>query len=145
MIGEDLKRGELRVPEDGPVCWTARGDLAEADAAILAGEATFDGATPPLTAPRAWTMAEIAALATRITGREIRHTVVSDAEWKATKIAAGVPEHYAEMLLGTFRASRRGDFSAVDPVLENLLGREPTPLRDVLAAALDPAPQAHQD
>jgi len=139
MIGEDLKRGELRVPEDGPVCWTARDDLARADAALLAGEATFDGATPPLTASRAWTMSEIAELASQITCREIRHTVVSDAEWKAAKIAAGVPEHYAEMLLGTFRASRWGDFSTVDPTLENLLGCKPTPLRDVLAAALTPA------
>ncbi|MEL7679634.1 NAD(P)H-binding protein [Citromicrobium bathyomarinum] len=144
MIGEDLKRGELRVSEDGPVCWTARDDLARADAALLAGEATFDGATPPLTASRAWTMAEIAELASQITGREVRHTVVSDAEWKAAKIAAGVPEHYAEMLLGTFRASRRGDFSTVDPTLENLLGRKPTPLRDVLATALAPAPQTDQ-
>ncbi|KPM16853.1 NAD(P)H-binding protein [Citromicrobium sp. WPS32] len=144
MIGEDLKRGELRVPEDGPVCWTARDDLARADAALLAGEATFDGATPPLTASRAWTMSEIAELASQITGREIRHTVVSDAEWKAAKVAAGVPEHYAEMLLGTFRASRRGDFSTVDPTLETLLDRKPTPLREVLAAALTPAPPTDQ-
>ena len=141
MIGDDLKTGELRVPEDGPVCWTARNDLAQADAALLAGEATYDGATPPLTASRAWTMAEIAELASQITGREIRHTIVLDAEWKAAKIAGGVPEHYAEMLLGTFRAARRGDFSVVDPALENLLGRKPTPLREVLAAALAPAPQ----
>ena len=145
MIGEDLTRGELRVPEDGPVCWTARDDLAQADAALLAGETTFDGATPPLTASRAWTMAEIAELASQITGREIRHIVVSDAEWKAAKVAAGVPEHYAEMLLGTFRASRRGDFSTVDPTLENLLGRKPTSLREVLAEALAPAPQTDRN
>ena len=144
MIGEDLKGNELRVPEDGPVCWTARDDLARADAALLAGEATFDGATPPLTASRAWTMAKIAELASQITGREIRHTVVSDAEWKAAKVDAGMPEHYAEMLLGTFRASRRGDFSTADPTLENLLGRKPTPLREVLAATLASAPQSDQ-
>ncbi|MEL7691797.1 NAD(P)H-binding protein [Citromicrobium bathyomarinum] len=144
MIGEDLKRGDLRVPEDGPVCWTARDDLARADAALLAGEANFDGATPPLTASRAWTMSEIAELASQITGREIRYTVVSDAEWKAAKVAVGVPEHYAEMLLGTFRAARRGDFNTLDPTLENLLGRKPTPLRDVLAAALAPATQTDQ-
>ncbi|GAB5349759.1 NmrA family NAD(P)-binding protein [Alteriqipengyuania sp. 357] len=141
MIGEDLEGGELRVPEDGPVCWTARDDLAQADAALLAGEATFDGATPPLTASRAWTMAEIAELASQITGRKVRHTIVSDAEWKAAKVAAGVPDRYAEMLLGTFRASRRGDFSTVDPTLENLLGRKPTPLHEALAAALAPTPQ----
>lgn len=37
MVGDGLKVGEFRLPEDGPVSWTARGDLAEADAAILAG------------------------------------------------------------------------------------------------------------
>ena len=139
MIGSDLKSGELRVPEDGPVCWTARSDLAEADAALLAGEATFDGATPPLTATEALTMAEIAELASQVTESEIRHTVVSDAEWKQAKIASGVPEHYAEMLLGTFRAARRGDFDLVDPVLEKLLGRPTRSMRDILAAELAPA------
>ena len=143
MVGSDLKTGELRVPEDGPVCWTARADLAQADAALLAGEATFDGATPPLTAAEALTMAEIAELASQVTGREIRHTVVSDAEWKEAKIAAGVPERYAEMLLGTFRAARRGDFDLVDPALEKLLGRPPRSMRAILAAELAPATASH--
>ena len=142
MIGSDLKAGELRVPEDGPVSWTARADLAEADAALLAGEATFDGATPPLTAAEALTMADIAELASQVTGREVRHTVVSDDEWKAAKIAAGVPELYAEMLLGTFRAARRGDFDLVDPALDKLLGRPPRSMRDILAAELSPATQS---
>jgi uncharacterized protein YbjT (DUF2867 family) len=28
MIGHDLMNGELRTPQDGPVSWTARADLA---------------------------------------------------------------------------------------------------------------------
>ena len=39
MVGDSLRQGDLRVPEDGPVSWTARADLAEADAAVLAGQA----------------------------------------------------------------------------------------------------------
>jgi hypothetical protein len=49
---------------------------------------------------------------------------------------AAVPRYMAEMLLGTFRAARRGDFAAVDPTLETLLGRRPQTMRDVLAATL---------
>ena len=143
MVGSDLRTGELRVPEDGPISWTARADLAEADAALLVGGATFNGATPPLTAAKALTMADIAELASQVTGREIPHTVVSDAEWKEAKIAAGVPELYAEMLLGTFRAARRGDFDRVDPALETLLGRPPRSMRDILAAELTPATASH--
>ena len=136
MIGDGLKAGELRVPEDGPVSWTARADLAAADAALLAGGVQYDGATPPLTASRAVTMAEIASIASEVTGRHIKHTVLSDDEWKASRIAAGMPEMYAEMLLGTFQAARHGDFAATDPLLKELLGREPTSMHDVLHNAL---------
>lgn len=132
MIGDGLKAGELRVPEDGPVSWTARADLAEADAAILAEAGKWDGATPPLTASEALTMADIAALASDVTGREVRHVTVSDAEWRDAKIASGMPAIYAEMLLGTFRAARRGDFAATDPALAMLLGRAPRTMGDVL-------------
>lgn len=135
MVGDGLRDGELRTPEDGPVGWTARADLAEADAIILAGEGRWDGITPPLTASEAVTMAEVAAIASEVTGREVRHTVVGDAEWREAKIAGGTPAMYADMLLGTFQAARRGDFAAVDPTLGTLLGRPPRTLRDVLADA----------
>ena len=38
------------------------------------------------------------------------------------------------MLVGLFAASRNGEFAAVDPTLERLLGRPPLTIRDVLAA-----------
>ena len=135
IFGDGLRAGELRTPEDGPVSWTARADLAEADAAILAQEGQWDGITPPLTASQAVTMAEVAALASDVTGREIRHVTVPDDTWRDAKIRAGMPATYAEMLLGTFRAARRGDFVATDPTLEKLLGRPPQSLRDVLITA----------
>ena len=135
MVGDGLRAGELRVPEDGPVSWTARADLAEADAAILADDGQLDGITPPLTALQALTMADVAALASDVTGRAVRHVTVADDGWRDAKIAAGMPAIYAEMLLGTFRAARRGDFAATDPALETLLGRPPRTLRDALITA----------
>ena len=136
MIGDGLRAGELRTPEDGPVSWTARADLAEADAAILADKRPWDGITPPLTASTALTMADLASIASEVIGRNVRHTVVSDEEWRDAKVAAGLPAIYAEMLLGTFRAARRGDFAATDPTLERLLGRPPRTMREVLTASL---------
>ncbi len=50
QIGDAAQTGELVAPADGPVSWTAPADLAEAAAAILAGEGRFDGPTLPLTA-----------------------------------------------------------------------------------------------
>ncbi|TPG22268.1 NAD-dependent epimerase/dehydratase family protein [Sphingomonas koreensis] len=134
MIGDGLRSGELRTPEDGPISWTARVDLAEADAAILASEGAWDGITPPLTAANAITMAQLAAIASEATGREVRHTTVTDEEWRDAKIAGGMPAMYADMLLGTFRAARRGDFAATDASLGTLLGRPPRTMREVLSA-----------
>ena len=136
LIGDAFAAGELRVPADGPVSWTARRDLAEADAILLAQEGRLDGITPPLTAPEAFTMAELAAVASELTGREIKHVTVSDDEWQDARVAQGTPARMAGMLLGMYRAARRGDFAAVDPTLEALLGRRPQTMRDVLAAAL---------
>lgn len=134
-IGDGLRSGELRTPEDGPISWTARDDLAEADAAILADDGARDGTTPPLTAADAITMAQLAAIASEATGREVRHTTVTDEEWRDAKIAGGMPAMYADMLLGTFRAARRGDFAATDPALGTLLGRPPRTMHEVLSAA----------
>lgn len=135
MIGEDLRKGELRVPEDGPVSWTARNDLAEADAVILAEDRAWDGISPPLTASQALTMAEVAALASEVTGREVRHVTISDDEWLEAKQASGMPKRYAYMLLGVFRAARRGDFGVTDPTLETLLCRSPRTMRQMLIAS----------
>ena len=139
LIGRGFEAGEIRAPEDGPVSWTARADLAEADAIVLAEEGRLDGVSPPLTAPEAFTMADLAAIASELTGREVKRVVVSDEEWRDAKAAEGVLAPMADALLGMYRAARRGDFAAVDPTLETLLGRRPRTMRDVLAATLKPA------
>ncbi|WP_428375231.1 NAD(P)H-binding protein [Lichenicoccus sp.] len=136
LIGRGFEAGEIRAPEDGPVSWTARADLAEADAIVLAEAGRLDGITPALTAPEAFTMAELAAIASELTGREIKRVIVSDKEWLDAKVAEGAPAPMAEMLLGAYRSARRGDFAVVDPTLQTLLGRRPQTMRDVLAATL---------
>lgn len=128
--------GHIALPADGPVCWTAHADLAEAAAAILADEGRFDGPTPPLTAPRALTFDEIAEIATKLTGRTFTRTIVSDEEFCDGLTAGGVPAEVADQLLGIFTASRAGEFSTADPALAALIGREPTPLSEVLRGLL---------
>ena len=136
LISHGIETGEIRAPEDGPVSWTARADLAEADAIVLAEEGRLDGVTPPLTAPEAFTMADLAAIASELTGREIKRVTVSDEEWRDAQVAQGLPEAYADMLLLSYQDARRGVFATVDPTLEQLLGRRPQTMRDVLADTL---------
>jgi NAD(P)H dehydrogenase (quinone) len=132
LLGQARETGELVAPADGPVSWTAHADLAEAAAVILADEGRFDGSTPPLTAPVALDLADVAGLLGELTGRTIRRVVADDEEWVASLVGHGVPASQAEMLLGMFRAARRGEFAATGPDLEELLGRPATPLRSIL-------------
>jgi uncharacterized protein YbjT (DUF2867 family) len=135
LLGQALETSELVAPADGPVSWTAHADLADAAAIILAGEARFDGPTPPLTAPDALDLADIAGILTKLTGRTVNRVVADDGEWTAGLTGHGVPEAQAAMLLGMFRASRRGEFAVTGPVLGELTGRPPTPVSSILEQA----------
>src|SRR6201999_1277646 len=70
LLGPWRESGVIAVPADGPVSWTAREDAAEAAAAILASDGAYDGPTT-LTADAAPTFADIAALLSELTGRQI--------------------------------------------------------------------------
>ncbi|MGI8448184.1 MAG: NAD(P)H-binding protein [Streptosporangiaceae bacterium] len=135
LVGQALQTGTLTAPEDGPVSWTAPADLAEAAAIALSREGALDGITPPLAGAEAVDLTALAAIASDVHGRQITRVTVSEDEYRSTLIAHGTPERFAEMFLGMFRASRRGDFACTDPALQRLIGHPPTAIRDVLAKA----------
>jgi len=139
LLRHALDTGELRVPQDGAVAWTTHADLAEAIAHILT-DGRFDGRTPPLTGPEAMDMARVAEIASRVTGRQIRRVVVPDEEYRRGLLSAGLPTPAADMLVGLFAASRRGDFGPADPALAGLLGRPATTVEDYLLTSLPAGP-----
>ncbi|WP_326691409.1 MULTISPECIES: NAD(P)H-binding protein [unclassified Streptomyces] len=132
FLGPALESGQVALPADGPVSWTAHADLADAAAAVLADEGRFDGPTPPLTAARALTFDDIAALATEVTGRTIKRITAPEDQFRKQLGERGVPDNAVEQLLGMFAAGRAGEFAAVDPTLSTLLGRAPLTLDAVL-------------
>ncbi|MGW5773882.1 NAD(P)H-binding protein [Streptomyces longwoodensis] len=128
LLGGALETGELRAPADGPVSWTTHDDLAEAAAVLLAEEGRYEGPTPPLTAARAYDLDDVARILTRIGGRTVRRVVVEDEDWTAGLVGHGMPAEQADLLLGMFHASRRGEFATTGSALEDLLGRPATVL-----------------
>ena len=136
FLGHAMRSGEIALPADGPVSWTAHADLADAAAVILADEGRFDGPTPPLTAAQALTLDDIARIATDVTGRTITRSTAPDDRFRQQLVGRGVPAEAADQLLGIFTASRTGEFAAVDPTLATLLGREPITLSAVLRKEL---------
>lgn len=133
VLGPWQQTGRIARPEDGPVPYTDRADVAEATAVVLAGDRRFDGPIT-LTAPTAVTFDDFAAIASDLTGRTIERTVLDDEQWVADQITIGVPEQAARLMLTWYQASRAGYFAAADPLMAELLGREPRSAADRLAA-----------
>lgn len=133
---QGMKSGDIALPADGPTAWTTHADLADAAAVILAGERTFDGPTPVLTANATATFEQIAQQASTIAGRTITRAVIDDDAFVAQLVGHGTPQVVAEQLLGIFRASRAGEFDHTDPTLGELIGREPQTVEVALREAL---------
>ncbi len=136
LLGPWRETGLITVPADGPVSWTAREDAAEAAAIVLASDGAYDGPTT-LTAHAAPTFEDIAGIASALTSREIGFEAIGEDSWVAAQVATGQEEFTARFMLGMYQAAREGFFAGVDPLLGDLLGREPQTVRDLLAT---PAP-----
>lgn len=134
LMGDVLKTGVIEAPMDGKVSWTAHDDLAAAAAMIVAASTGFDGPTLPLTSAEALDLANVADILTALLGRPIARQTINDDELVAKMTARGAPPSFAKTSLGLYRASRAGEFAAVDPTLEHLLGRPPIAMRDLIAA-----------
>ena len=129
-----MAEGKIAAPADGKVSWTSH-DLAAAAAAILTGVKTFDGPTPPLTGCEALDLPDLAFVASTIISIPIIHEVLSDTNFRAKAKERGLSEGYVQVSLGYYEASRRGEFEKIDPTLEQLTGRLPRTMQDVLREA----------
>ena len=127
-----VKSGKIVLPEDGPVSWTARGDLAEAAVAALTVPHLFDGISPPLTGSETLDFAGIAEIASAVLGIPVARETISDETYRAGLISHGLPEFMADALGTLYTASRAREFAITDPTLQALLGRVPTTMEVVL-------------
>ena len=131
LAGPWRETGTIVVPADGPVSWTAREDEAEAAAVIIASDGAYDGPVT-LTAPEATTFAEVARVASGLSGRMIGFEVREPEQWVAQQDAAVQPR--ARFMLGMYEAAQQGFFAGTDPLLRTLLGREPRTVREALTS-----------
>jgi NAD(P)H dehydrogenase (quinone) len=132
MMGDAMKTGILETAADGKFSWAAHADLAEAAAIILADEGKYDGPTPPLTGTEALDFGDLAGLASQLKNKLVHRKVITDDEVRAKVAARGAPPNAANLVLGLYIAARNGEFAAVDPTLERLLGRRPMSMRELL-------------
>ncbi len=118
---------------DGATAYVSREDCAAAAAAVLATDGHEDRAYD-ITGPELVTQARFAALVADITGRPVTAVAIDDDAATQGLVAAGVPAEAAPAYASFGTAIREGVLDGVSPAVEDLTGRAPRSLRDVLEA-----------
>ncbi|MGK5499221.1 NAD(P)H-binding protein [Streptomyces sp. URMC 125] len=120
---------------EGRIASAARADYAEAAAAVLTRDDQA-GRVYELTGDRAWTLAELAAAATAVSGREVVYTDLPAEQYARILTDAGLPDFLVELLVDSDTKVAQGALERVAGDLPALLGRPATPLSDSVAEAL---------
>jgi NAD(P)H dehydrogenase (quinone) len=120
---------------DGRVSAATRADYAEAAAAVLASDGQA-GQVYELGGDQAFTLTELAAEITHLTGRPVTYRDLAVEDLTAALVAAGLPEAYAGVLADSDQGISRGELEVTSGDLGRLLGRPTTSLREALAGAL---------
>jgi NAD(P)H dehydrogenase (quinone) len=129
-----LKHGELASSAgDGGNNYVTRVDCARADAAALAsdwsGRRILD-----VTGPGPVTQAELASIASELTGRPLRYKKLSREEHAKLLAGAGLPPFVIDAVLGFNQAAARGYHEVNAPTVAELTGHAPMSVKDFLAA-----------
>jgi NAD(P)H dehydrogenase (quinone) len=118
---------------EGRIAPISRADCAAAAAAVLTSEG-HEGRTYEVTGPEALSQADIARLLTEVSGRPV--TVIRSGDrrlrWGLSRL--GTPKAVAGAIVDLGVATREGYFDVVDGAFEQLVGRRPQTLREVLIA-----------
>ncbi|CCV14631.1 SDR family oxidoreductase [Mesorhizobium sp. STM 4661] len=118
---------------EGRIAHGARDDMAAAIAASLASGAS-ESKTYTLTGPQAYTVAEIAALVTEVTGKPLEVIQLPDEALTEGVKAAGIPEDFARIIVSFDANTRSGRINMVTDAIETLSGKKPQSLKQFLEA-----------
>jgi NAD(P)H dehydrogenase (quinone) len=125
---------------DGRTSFVAREDLARAAAAVLTSDG-HDGKAYDLTGPEALSVADRAALIAEAGGKPVEPVYLDDEAWIAAMVEhAGMPEPGARLYATFGIAARQGYFAVVSPTLQELIGRPPKTVGELLREQLAGAP-----
>jgi NAD(P)H dehydrogenase (quinone) len=125
---------------DGRISGAARRDFAEAAAAVVSGD-PVSGQVYELGGP-AYTFADLAAEVSVQSGVDISYDDLPVAEYASILVqGTGMPQQLADALADNSAGAARGAWYTDSDHLERLIGRRPTPVRDVVAEALAAAKQ----
>ncbi|KAJ6139927.1 hypothetical protein N7471_006413 [Penicillium samsonianum] len=130
------------LPSDGPMAFTLRSELGEANARLMI-QGGHDREIVLLTAQKTITFSEIVDLINETTGRNVQFELVSPEEFVRLKAAddeGGKPEGFFQVLLSWYESISKGETSTIDPLMAEVLGRQPVPPHEAIRALLTENP-----
>ncbi|MBX3066405.1 MAG: SDR family oxidoreductase [Anaerolineae bacterium] len=133
-LARAIQMGQLfSAAGEGKAAYVTREDCARVAAVTLADE--FEGRRKfDVTGPEALSQADLAALASQISGKPVSYIPLPVEALIEGMVSAGLPRPAAEVYASFDVAIARGEFSKVSNTVESLTGRPPIRMADLLAA-----------
>lgn len=125
---------------DGAVSLTYRPELAEAIAELLVEPSHDERTVVTITGPEAFTLAELAAVATEVTGDEYRYEPLEREAWLAYRRGLGRPSWSVEAGISYYDSVARGEAGIVGDDYRALTGKEPLTIREIVELHRDEMP-----
>lgn len=120
---------------DGKIASATRVDYATAAAKVMTLE-NQAGKVYELAGDHGWTLAELTAELTKLSGKTVVYQSLPEADFKAALLGAGLPEGLAALLANSDVGASKGGLFDDSRQLSALIGRPTTPLAQSLRAAL---------
>lgn len=121
---------------DGRISCATRLDYAEAAAVVLASDG-HAGKVYELAGDDAFTLSELAAEVSRLSGKNIAYRDLPEAEFAGVLQQVGLPQPVAQLLANCDALAAAGALFDDSRTLSSLIGRPTTPLAEAVRVALD--------
>ena len=118
---------------DGRISLSYRPELAEAIVALLTDEAHDDRQVVNVTGPESFSLAQLAAVASEVTGDAYRYAPLDREEWIDYRKGVGRPDWSIEAGISYYDGVRSGEADVVTNDYRALTGNEPLTIREVVA------------
>lgn len=123
------RSGELALPTQAPVAPIGRADVASALANAAVGTSSL---LATITGPAAFDLDALAALASRLGGRQVRASTNTWDEFRHRLIETGTDSWWSYAFTSLFESIDQGRFAEVTPDLTAIIGRMPESFEEVL-------------
>jgi NAD(P)H dehydrogenase (quinone) len=120
---------------DGRIAAASRADYAAATAAVLAGEG-HEGKVYELSGDTAWTLADLAAEISKVTGKEVAYQNLPKDDYAGVLAGAGLPAPFAALMADVDVNISRGWLADTPGTLSELIGRPTQPVGEYVRSLL---------